>query len=187
MDENKIIKGQAWISATGSLLQDQICIYPDGRSTSNVVALIPDVWENLFTGGGNNQEDVDYIWTNNKGFYFWKVKTTDIGDDSIEVDVFIQCPKPRYEDIDRLLSTEISPRTVEINGSSVEEIPWVTYWAERYRTTLKNAEDKLAIQKKEIVFPGTSYIDQHGNTVEVEEKKETNYELGSIANLLSMF
>lgn len=180
MDEDsKVIKGQAWV-IDNQLVQDQIVMYPGGRSTSNIVVLIPDIWKDLqapMLNAGNGEDPMSMpgdgkYRTNKKGYFYWEVEMTDIGDDDLTVKVFIECPKPREEDYDKL---------GEYSGE------WAEYWAERYNTALKNAEDKMVIQKKEVVFPGSQYLDQNGDWVEVKEKRETNYELGSIANLLSMF
>lgn len=159
----KLIKGQAWVS-NGKLVQDQIAIFPGGKSTSNVVVLIEDIWADLLTTGTYK--------TNGKGYFYWEVETTNIGDDDLEEIVFIECPRPRDEDFEKLESA---------TGE------WAEYWSKRYKTALENAEKYLAIQKKEIVFPGTNYLNQYGEMIQIDEKKETTNELGSIANLLSMF
>lgn len=164
-EESKTIYGQAWVF-DNKVLQDQITIFPNGTSEEKVVTIIPDIWDDLFSSEGEYK-------TNGKGYFYWEVQMTDIGDDDITVPFLVECPKPRDVDYDRLLD----------NPSG----EWAEYWAGKYNTALKNAEDKLTIQKKEIVFPGSTYLDQNGVAQTIDEIRETNYELGSIANLLSMF
>jgi len=159
----KLIKGQAWVS-NGKLMQDQIAIFPGGKSTSNVVVLIDDIWADLLSTGTYK--------TNGKGYFYWEVEQTSIDDDNVNVTVYIECPKPREEDFANL---------------STASGEWAEYWLNRYNTAMENAEKYLTIQKKELVFPGSRYLNQYGETVTIEDSKETNNELGSIANLLSMF
>jgi hypothetical protein len=53
---------------------------------------------------------------------------------------------------------------------------------------VENYEYEAAIQKKEIVFPGTQYVDFNtGELVEVAETKISNTDIGDITNLISMF
>jgi hypothetical protein len=169
MVDPRTIKGQAWVSGN-KLLQDQIIIYEGGKSSENTVILIPDIWTNLMEG-----DDTDYPVKegNRKGYFYWEVEMNSIDDDSEVVKVFIECPKPRTEDFENLENCNTE---------------WAKYWNERYNVAMENAEKKMTIQRKEIVFPGTNYIDPEGNLQEIEEKAvQVDHELGSIANLLMMF
>ena len=54
---------------------------------------------------------------------------------------------------------------------------------------MKEVQDNLynstnGLQSKEINLPGTKYIDQNGDTVELKEIKHTRGDLGDIQNLL---
>lgn len=167
MDNTKLIKGQVWISGD-SLLQDQILILPNGTSSTNTVPLINNIWEDLLSEGGQYK-------TNKKGYFYWEAKMTDVENNDVEVTVMIECPRPK----DGLFEEPYDPE----KGKG----EWAKYWLTKYKTTAENALEKMTIQKKEIVFPGTEYINQYGELVKVEEKRVTNDNLGDISNLLSMF
>ena len=178
MSDNNVIKGQAWISGN-KLLQDQI-IDINGVLTENTVVLIPDIWENLFKGGGNGFD----VKSNKKGYFYWEVEVTPVDNDNIGLlneKMFIECPSPREDQFDKLNEVQVS------EGEDVSE-NWAKYWKKRFDTTMENAEKKMTIQRKEVVFPGSSYIDPNGELKEIEEQHvQVDHELGSIANLLMMF
>lgn len=173
------ILGQAWISGN-KLLQDQTVMYPGGRYTENTVVLIDDIWDNLFNHGGREEDGTQYK-TNGKGYFYWPIKCTPLYSDNETVEVFIECPKPKEAQFEQLEEVNIQ------EGEDVNQ-EWAKYWKNRYDTTMENAKKKLTIQRKEIVLPGTKWIDQEGNPQETEEQViQTDHELGSIANLLMMF
>lgn len=167
MDNGKLIKGHIWISGD-SLLQDQILILPGGKTSTNTVPLIEDIWADLRSSGGTYK-------TNKKGYFYWECTVTDIENNDIEVTVFVECPRPG----EGLFQEPYDPESA--NGE------WEKYWLTKYKTAQDNALEKMTIQKKEIVFPGTEYINQYGELVKVEERRVTNNDLGDISNLLSMF
>lgn len=178
---DNIIRGQAWIS-NDKLLQDQI-IEMNGVLTENTVVLISNIWDNLFDNG-----DLNYpVKSNKKGYFYWEVKVTPVDNDNvgqINEKMFIECPKPREDQFDRLKEVQIGVEDGddEINGN------WAKYWKRRFDTTMENAEKKMTIQRKEVVFGGSNYIDPEGELKTIEEKHvQTDHELGSIANLLMMF
>jgi hypothetical protein len=51
----------------------------------------------------------------------------------------------------------------------------------------ENATKYYTIQPKEIVFPGTEYVNPQGEVVTVDERSEMNDNLGDITNLLTLF
>ena len=55
---DKIIKGQAWISGN-SLVQDQILLTDNGKSSENTVTLIDDIWDDLTKASGNKYKTND--------------------------------------------------------------------------------------------------------------------------------
>lgn len=179
-DNEKIILGQAWIFEN-KLMQDQTVIYPGGKYTENTVVLIDDIWDNLFNHGGSEDDGTQYK-TNGKGYFYWPIKCTPLYSDDETVEVFIECPKPREdEQIERLGEVEIQ------EGEDTTQ-EWAKYWKKRLDTTMENVRKNLTIQRKEIILPGTKWIDPEGNVQETEEKViQTDHELGSIANLLMMF
>ena len=119
MDTSKTIYGQAWV-AGDKLLQDQTVIYPEGKYTENTVVLIENIWDNLFTHGGSEVDGTQYK-TNKKGYFYWPVKCTPLYSDEETVTVFIECPKPREEQFERLEEVEIQ------DGEDVKE-DWAKYW-----------------------------------------------------------
>lgn len=175
---DNVIKGQAWVSGN-ELLQDQI-VFLNGIPTENTVVLISDIWDNLFKNGDNNY----VVKSNKKGYFYWEVPVTPIDNDNIgqlNEKMLIECPKPREDQFDRLNEVQVE------EGEDVSEV-WAKYWKKRFDTTLKNAEEKMTIQRKEVIFGGSNYIDPNGEPKTIEEKHvQTDHELGSIANLLMMF
>lgn len=166
---SKTIKGQAWISPEGQLLQDQVLILENGTTCNNTVALIADIWEDLLSENST-------VKSNGKGYFYWDVKMTDFEDDSREVSVFIEAPRPKEGLFEEPLD--------EDDYAS----EWAKYWVARIKRAQENANNKMTVQKKEITFAGTQYVDYStGETVTVNETKYTNSDIGDISNLLSMF
>ena len=172
MSESKLIKGQAWIQGD-SLVQEQLLISPSMPVSENVVALIPNIWENLTTA----PESSAYGYkTNGKKYFYWEVKMTDTSDDMAEVTVRIECPKPKPG----LFEEPYDPDTVE--GA------YAKYWVGQYKIADENNKASFAVQKKVFKFPGDKFVDYTtGENYETEEIIEQNNDLGDISNLLSLF
>lgn len=158
------IYGQAYLSGD-SLVQDQILL-TDTTQSENTVILIPDIWEDLKNPSGK--------WKSEKDTYFyWETEMTDTEDTERKVKVKVSCPKPNPSVFDCVFE------------ASEGDSQWTTYW----KSKMKAAENSIynstnAIQPKEIILPGTKYINQNGETVEVMETKVTRDNLGDIQNLL---
>ena len=177
MSENsKIIYGQAYIvkrpennkgRVLFSLVQEQTLIIPGQGTANNTVELIGDVISDLKSEG-------TYKY-NNKRYFYWEYKITDSEDDDVQLTVKYECPQPSYFG-DDFFGPEDTEDTVK--GE------YAKYWIKKFNVARDNFEYKAAIQKKEIVFPGTSYVNQKGELVEVKEIRNTNTELGDITNLL---
>ena len=57
-----------------------------------------------------------------------------------------------------------------------------------YKTALENSEEKLAIQKKSVTFPGTNFINYStGELYETKTIVVKNNDLGDVSNLLGLF
>lgn len=164
----KTIKGQAWISGN-SLLQDQTIISTTGAVSSNVVALIDNIWEDLTSSNGTFKSN------DKKTYFYWEYKMTDSFDDTVEVTVKIECPRPK----NGLFTEPYDP--------SVGKNDWEKYWLSKFKVAYDNAAKYYTIQPKEIVFPGTEYVNPQGEVVTVEERSEANNNLGDITNLLTLF
>ena len=166
--ESKTIKGQAWIQGN-SLVQDQILITTGGQTSENVIVLIENIWDDLKSDSGTYK-------TNDKGYFYWEYEMTDSEDDDVTVTVKIECPKPK----EGLFTEPYDPDSY--NGK------YAKYWVEKFKTAAENYEYKAAIQKKEIVFPGTEYVNPNdGSLVTVKEMKVKNTDIGDITNLLNLF
>lgn len=166
MNESRIIKGHAWIQGD-KLVQEQILITPGSASSTNVVALIEDIWEDLTSAGTYK--------TNGRGYFYWEYKMTDTEDDNVEIVVKFECPKPK----EGLFQEPYNPETQTGDYSK--------YWVERLKTAMDNYELKSTVQRKEVIFPGTTYVNSKGDVVELEDTKFTNNDLGDITNLLNIF
>lgn len=167
MSKSKIVKGQAWI-IEDSLVQEQILITPGQVSTTNTVELIKNIWEDLKTEG-------TYKSNKKKNYFYWEYKMTDTENEDAEITVKYTCPEPK----EGLFEEPYNPD--EVSGD------YAKYWVKRLKESTENYEYKAAIQKKEIVFPGTRYVNQEGEVVEVEGTKISNTDIGDITNLLGLF
>lgn len=167
--EQKEIKGQAWI-ADDRLMQDIILVLPNGKTANNTIALIPNIWDDLTSASSTAK-------TNGKGYFYWEYKMTDSTNDDAEVTVRIECPRPK----DDMFLPPYKPEDAKSE--------WEKYWLTKYKNTYDNVEEGMTIQPKNIILPGTSYVDYSngGQTKTVEEIKKPNTDIGDITNLLDMF
>ena len=164
MATTKTIYGQAYISGD-SLVQDVI-FFVNTTQSESTVEVIKDIWEDLKSTSGK-------ALTDGKGYWYWEVEMTDTEDTDWKVKVKVDCPKPDASFFDY---------DFEISSSDSD---WSKFW----KTKMKAVQDNLynstnGLQSKEINLPGTKYIDQNGDTVELEEIKYTREDLGDIQNLL---
>lgn len=167
MSKSKIIKGQAFI-IENALVQEQILLTPGQASTTNIVELIKNIWDDLKTGG-------TYKSNKKKNYFYWEYEMTDTENEDSVIKVKMECPQPK----EGLFEEPYDPETVEGD--------YAKYWVKKLKESTENYEYKAAIQKKEIVFPGTRYVNQEGEVVEVEESRISNTDIGDITNLLGLF
>lgn len=167
MSETKTIKGDVWIQGN-SLVQEQILVVAGKDSYSNVVTLIEDIWQDLLSDSGTFK-------SNGKNYFYWEYYMTDTENDDTEVKINYECPRPK----EGLFEKPYDPDEYDSE--------YAKYWVGKLKTAEENYENCAAIQKKEIVFPGTRYIDQNGEFIEVKETKISNTDLGEITNLLNLF
>ena len=167
---SKTIKGQAWIMGN-KLLQDQTLILSNGETSNNTVALVEDIWKDLTSDNGTYKY-------NGKSYFYWTYKMTSMEDDSVEVEVMIECPRPK----DGMWGE--GPFDQELATAKGD---WAKYWLKKFKTAYDNAVNSQTIQPKEILFPGTKYVTSTGDLKEVEEKRIQRDDLGDIENLLSAF
>lgn len=166
----KIIKGQA-IIINDSLVQNQTLILPNGAVSENMVPIIGNIWEDLLKADGSHE----YKTNLKKTYFYWEYKMTDSEDDSAEVSVMIECPRPK----EGLFQEPYEPD--EARGE------YEKFWLKKYKAAADNAKNSFTIQPKEIVLGGTEYVNPQGDVVRVEEKKIINDNLGDVTNLLAMF
>ena len=167
----KTILGQAWIFED-KLIQEQILLLSNGSTSTNQVAIISDIWDNLVNGG-----DAKYpVKTNDKkNYFYWEYDMNDTLDDTIVNKIKIECPMPK----EGLFTAPYDPTTGKTD--------WAKYWLTKYQDTEKNAE-VMKIQKTEYTLPGTKRLDfSTGQQTTTEEIKIENNDIGDITNLLSMF
>lgn len=180
MSESKVTYGQAYIIRRGpdsngkiiySLVQDVFLVVPGQAVAKNTVELIGNIVEDLRSADGN------YKW-NGKKYFYWEYKMTDTQDDDVQLTIKYECPAPSYfgDNFFKETDTEDS-----VQGD------YAKYWFKMYQTAKENFEYKEAIQKKEIIFPSTQYVDSNGNLVNVDEIKISNTDIGDITNLLGLF
>ena len=189
MSDTKTIKGQAWISGD-SLVQDIITMTANGlsvTSTESTETLISNIWDDLTD---QNPSDQYHYKTNGKGYFYWETMMTSMEDDDIEVKVNIECPKPKPT----LFPEPYNPEDY------TDEKKYSKYWVTKLKTAQENYENEYAIQRKEVIFNGCSYLktDQlpegasadnypEGWEIKLPDYTFNNSDLGDITNLLSMF
>lgn len=160
----KTVYGQAFISGD-SLVQDVILL-SDKTQSENTLEIIPNIWEDLQSKSGQYK-------TNNKGYWYWEVSMTDMENPDVNVKVKVPCPKP-------------DPSLFDFDFEEKEtDSDWTKYWKGKMKSTFESPYNSTnGLQSKEIILPGTKYIDQNGNIVELQEIKHTRDNLGDIQNLL---
>ena len=165
----KIIKGQAWITGD-RLLQDQILLLPGGISSNNTIALIEDIWKDLTSDNGTYKY-------NGKNYFYWIYKMTDPEDDSNEIEVMLECPRPK----DGLFGE--GPFDDKLRDAKGE---WAKYWLKKYKDAYDRSVAGMTIQPKEILFPGTEYVAGTGDLIKLEENRVQRDDLDDLENLLSI-
>lgn len=167
----KTIKGQAWIVGD-RLVQDQILIADSGIVTQGNVDLVPNIWEDLKKKTGQK-----YKSNSKKTYFYWEYDTTDPENDDLTIKVLIECPKPK----DGMYKAPYK----DINTGSMGD--WEKYWVEKFKAAEERAQKAYVIQESEVTLPGTSYIDQKGNKIDLPEKVIKRGPDSDITNLLGMF
>lgn len=183
MTESKILYGQAYIVRRGiddssnkegkviySLVQDQFLVVPSQAVAKNTIELVGNLVNDLKSEG-------TYKW-NGKKYFYWEYQMTDTTDDDVVTTEKFECPPPRYFG-DNFFKDTDTIDTVQGDYSK--------YWIQKIETARENFEYKEAIQKKEIIFPKTQYVNSNGELVKVDEIRVANTDLGDITNLLGLF
>lgn len=165
MSNSKIIKGQTWISGD-KLIQEQMTFKVGKQPTTETVVLIEDIWKDL------NSDKGTYKSNSKKTYFYWEVEQSNLDDEIVKV--MIECPKPK----DGMFNP---PYDKKVNGD------WATYWNGKFKTAYDNFQARSTIQPKEVVFPGTEYVNPQGDIVKVEERRVENTDFGDITNLLGLF
>lgn len=165
--ESRIIKGTAGIQGD-SIVQDQILFIPGKEPSHNTVIIVEDIWADLTSNSGTFKKG------DRPGFFYWEIKETDTSED-IDIDVKLECPQPK---------SDLFEYPYVQNSSDND---YVKYWKAKFIEGEKNYEEAISIQKKEITFPGTKYVDQNGDLIELKETKVDNTDIGDISNLLGLF
>jgi hypothetical protein len=166
--QTKTIYGQAYI-INNSLVQDQILLVTDGKVVSrseNTVIIIDDIWEDLKSKSGLAKKG-------RPGYWYWEVNMTDIEDPDTIVKIHINCPKPGPEIFD-------NDFTISSNDSE-----WSSYWKGKMQEVLDSPYNSTsALSPKEVILPGTKYVDQNGDLVTLEDIKTTRSGLSDVQNLM---
>ena len=87
MSKSKIIKGQAFI-IENALVQEQILLTPGQASTTNIVELIKNIWDDLKTEG-------TYKSNKKKNYFYWEYEMTDTENEDSVIKVKMECPQPK--------------------------------------------------------------------------------------------
>lgn len=164
MSDEKIIKGNVWIQGN-SLVQEQLLILPKKDIITNVVTLIEDIWKDLTTEG-------TYKYNQKKTYFYWEYQETSHEDDMVEITSKFECPRPK----EGLFKEPYDPESV--TGE------YAKHWVGILKNAQENYENKIAIQKKEVTFKGSSYVGLDGNVVKVNDIQVKNNDIGDITNLL---
>ena len=169
---SKTVYGQAYIH-DDSLVQETIT-FTEGQPdcTNGINIIVPNIWDDLM----NTSEQQQYKFNSEKTYFYWEYNMTSLEDDDITIKVNFTCPQPK-EDL----------LTPDMDESEVSDSEWAKYWLRKIKIATENAENSLAIQRKEVTFPGTSYITQNGEVETIDDYVFRNNDLGDITNLLRLF
>ena len=75
-----------------------------------------------------------------------------------------------------------------LNDPDTVQGDYAKYWVSKFKIAAENYEERIAIQRKQITFPGTEYIEANsGQTREIEQVTIDNTDLGTIENLLNLY
>ena len=164
MTTTKTIYGQAYIIGN-SLVQD-VVFFINNTQSESTVEIIKDIWEDLKSTSGTCKTD-------GKGYWYWEVEMSDTEDTDRKIKVKIDCPKP-------------DPSLFDYDFTEVpEDSDWTKYWKNKMKGVKENLYNSTnGLQQKEVNLPGTKYVDQNGDTVELKKIKYTRDDLGDIQNLL---
>ncbi len=192
--------GQPWIS-DNKLLQEVVIFKPGTDAETTVEVLINNIWDNLLdavvgkieppvgteqTAGSSDPSVSGYYQSiSNPKFFFWKVRQTPVDESGSDFYMAFPCPEPDdkvFANPDPTKPTEYDPTKYDENTQ-----PWPFYWVTKMKEAEENYENEIAIQKKEITFPGSSYVGQDGETVTLDEMTIKNNDLSDISNLLRLF
>lgn len=153
MSNTVTIKGQPWIYDNSQVLQDQTLITPNATA-DNTVVLIDDIWDDLLSNNG--------LWKqgNKPGYFYWEFKQTDsdtsllIDGNYTEVDIRLDCPKPKPGLLDKFFPAGTSPKDWGDDDTinSVFESDWARHWAKEFRDADANYSKTGCLQKKEVSF-----------------------------------
>ena len=192
--------GQPWIS-DNQLLQEVVTFKPGADAETTVEVLIDNIWENLLDNvvgkveppvgteqvAGPSDPTVSgyYQSVSNPKFFFWKVKQTPIDEASSDFYLAFPCPEPD----DKVFANPDPEKPTEYDPSKYDENtqPWPFYWVTKMKQAEENYENEIAIQRKEITFPGSSFVGQDGEPVTLDEMTIKNNDLSDISNLLRLF
>lgn len=166
---SKTVYGQAYIY-NDSLIQETIT-FTEGQSDciNGINVIVENIWTDLMSASGQ------YRFNGAKNYFFWPYTMTSVEDDDVTVTVNYNCPQPK----EGLLTPDMADNSV--SGE------WAKYWLAKIKEANTNAENALAIQRKEITFPGSSYIGQDGEVTTIDDYVFRNNDLGDITNLLNLF
>ena len=163
--------GQAFIQGD-QLVQETITFTDTGEAYNGINVIIEDIWEDLLA-------DSHQYKKSGKKYFYWEYTQTNDEDTDITIKFEAPVPKPRLFDSTGLLE-EIDPTPYQ------GEYP--KYWIEKINESRKNYENKIAIQKKEIIFAENKTVNfDDGSIVDNPGYKVVNNDLGYIENLISIF
>ena len=163
--------GQAFIQGD-KLVQETVTFTDTGNVYNGINVIIEDIWEDLLA-------DSHQYKLSGKKYFYWEYTQTNDEDVDITIKFEAPVPKPRLFDPTGLLK--------EIDPSSYQgEYP--KYWIEKINESRKNYENKIAIQKKEIIFAENKTVNfDDGSIVDNPGYTVVNNDLGYIESLISIF
>jgi len=168
---DKVCYGQPYI-LKDQLIQDTVTFSEGGQVYNGTNVVIENIWEDLMA-------DSHQYKKSGKKYFYWEVSVTNDEDELITIK--FECPNPIPGLFDSTgLVEELNP------DDYAGEYP--KYWAEKINEAKQNYEDKMAIQKKEIVFAENTTVNYEDGSIVVNEKYSVkNNDLGFIEKLLSIF
>lgn len=166
-----------------SSLVQEVITFTEGSidcTTKNEV-LVPNIWENLMGTVSNTifntehpelESNYDYhvqipnitneqIDAARTLYFYWEYLQTSMEDDDLKLVCKFTCPNPR-EGLIIPDDWDENSVPIYIYNNYDNSQPYLRFWTRKYQEATQNYEKAAVIQRKEVRFEGTEWVNQYG-------------------------